>query len=653
MKFSIRSIRLRRSKLRGNVIDMGHELARQGRWIALINQETGQGRRVRLYVAWRPLALIVMALMVAGYVAAAAALTFWLDRRPHNQVTFADVVLPWRWSGVQDLRAKGFAEQGMIELEAGNISRAIFFLQRGLGLNPDHPEARLKLARFYADANYYESVRRMVPPQFAFGFHRELAELLLSQAQRANDLELILEFAAEQRPRLAVGSDDAFWLIGRWADALAELERPDEAADLLVELDSTRPEIRGSLVQALIAAERLDEAWAVAESVAPALPGMDPLGLRLQAMVLGARPEQGELLEVLTEIRDRSPQVRQPWIFGIEGLAAAEMTTEAERWIGDYLSRFAAQPGAVEQMLQRVSITGNVEIIRYAYRRSSEWKKMELNYQASLALVLINEGEWAAIDEDLSELMTADGAANPLAAWVQAMLDALRPDNPPHLLEAALGRTMPGLMLCRAMAAGFAASDRWDLVKLVTDTGLRAHRHSVALHAFADQAQSELERVVAADRAGEMIEARSFEFTERDVPRVRFELRRAVENENWDLAESMIREIRRNRPAWMSEVQKSLDYAEAHVAAARRDFDRLVILAPAVLTRDPDLSAWFTDQAELAVDQGAGSVAIRLLRIVLEKDKFFHRARARLKELTEIPEPAADESGDGSIELTG
>jgi hypothetical protein len=150
-----------------------------------------------------------------------------------------------------------------------------------------------------------------------------------------------------------------------------------------------------------------------------------------------------------------------------------------------------------------------------------------------------------------------------------------------------------------------------------------------------------------------MIEARSFEFTERDVPRVRFELRRAVENENWDLAESMIREIRRNRPAWMSEVQKSLDYAEAHVAAARRDYDRLVILAPAVLTRDPDLSAWFTDQAELAVDQGAGSVAIRLLRIVLEKDKFFHRARVRLKELTEVPEPAADESGDGPAQPGG
>lgn len=611
----------------------------------MVNQETGQGRRIRLYVAWRPLALLFTGLMVLGYFCAAAALALWLDRRPHNQVTFADLALPWRWSDIQEIRGTGFAQHGMAELAAGNTARAIFTLGRALSLQPDNLGARLALARFYAEARYYDGVRRTLPPQFEFGFARGAAELLFEQARQADDHTLILETSRELRARVEPGSEDDQWLVEQQAEALMGREAFDAAADLLMELDSPSSTSRGRTVQALVAAERFDEAWAIADAVAPALPGMEPVGLRLKALVKGGQGDRDALLELVSEIRDRDPLKPLGWVFGIEGLAAAEMNPEAERWIGDFLNRFGAQPGVVNQMLARVAMTNNPAILRYTMRRIEEWQKPNVNQRVALAMVLIHSAEWEALEEDFADLLAVENPGAPLAVWLQAVTEAVRPDNPPHLLEALLGRGPPQLMFARAMAHGFATAERWELVKLVVDSALRAHQYSVSLQRYGEQAEAALQTAAEDTRAGDLVAATRFDYTEKDVPRIKFTLRRAVEAEQWDDAETMIRQIRRERPVWLRDVQTSLDWAEAHVAATRSDYDRLTILAPAVLTQDGELAGWFTDQAELAVERGYESSAIRLLRIVLEKEKFYHRARALLKELTEVPEPEDGEDG--------
>ena len=58
-----------------------------------------------------------------------------------------------------------------------------------------------------------------------------------------------------------------------------------------------------------------------------------------------------------------------------------------------------------------------------------------------------------------------------------------------------------------------------------------------------------------------------------------------------------------------------------------------------MLRRDGEMAAWFTDQAELAVEAGSIDSAIRLLEVILAEERFYHRARAILKELTLVPEP--------------
>ncbi len=124
------------------MIDIGDELARKGKWLAVVNQATGQGRRVRLYIRVKPVLLSLVGLMVAGYLVAAVALVGWLDRNPFNRVGFFDVTLPWRWTSLNALRGEGYSAQGVKELEGGNGQRALFFLQRGLSLNPDDASTR-------------------------------------------------------------------------------------------------------------------------------------------------------------------------------------------------------------------------------------------------------------------------------------------------------------------------------------------------------------------------------------------------------------------------------------------------------------------------------------------------------------------------------
>ena len=153
-----------------------------------------------------------------------------------------------------------------------------------------------------------------------------------------------------------------------------------------------------------------------------------------------------------------------------------------------------------------------------------------------------------------------------------------------------------------------------------------------------EQAQENLAHQVKDTRVDDALAVTGFNYTADDVPALRLQFRRMVESAEWDQLESESLRIRLQQPAWLSEIMETLDWAEAHVAAARKDFERLRIVAPRVLRDDGEMAAWFTDQAELAIEAGSIESAIRLLEVILTEEKFYHRARTILKELTLVPE---------------
>lgn len=629
-------------------MDVGDELARKGKWFALIVQETGQGKKVRLYLKYRSLALTFFALMVVGYLGSAVALTLWLDRKPHNLVTFQDVALPWRWAGLNALRGEGFARQGMAELEAENDRRGMFYIQRGLSLKPDNEQARLALGQLYADANYYEGVSRTLRPQLAIRFSREIAQLLFTHAQRADDYPYVVETAGMLRAEVEPYSEDDLWLVDQQARILLSNRKPAAALEILRASGTSSVLLKTRLVQALVETEKYDEALVVVESVTPALPGMERFRLKLQAMVRSAQGEEAATLALLDQITDGRGSMPTPWLFGIDALVKAGMNDSARIWIGDYLTRFGAQTGAVNQLLLRLANADNPAIMRYANQRIKEWRALTPNQRFALALVLIRAGEWDALAEDFADMIGDDQQSNMLNGWLNAVFAALKPDNPPELLTAFLGEGVRPIIVYQSMAQGFAQDERWDLVKLVVDAGERHHHFSASLRHWEGRAAEQLEDVVVeVSQANEASDALRFRYTEEDVPALRLDLRRSVEAANWDEIASVILRIRRQRPAWIGKIEPMLDWSEAHLAAATGDFERLRVVAPAVIRRDGEMAGWVTDQAELAVEAGHTSSAIKLLESVLAEEKFYHRARKILKGLTLVIEPDETDLSSG------
>ncbi|GAB5560181.1 MAG: hypothetical protein SynsKO_18280 [Synoicihabitans sp.] len=603
-----------------------------------MTQETGQGKRVRLYLKIRALLVALVLAAGLGYLASAVALTLWLDRRPHNLVSFWDISLPWRWSQLNELRGEGYGHHGLELLNEESYQQGIFYLRRSFNLKPDNESGRLALAELYAKSNYYDGVRRTLEPQLEFRFSRAVAETLFTQSLSSDDLPYVIEKTAELRMKYDVSDKDRLWLVDLQVNAYLLAKQLDLAAELLESIADPDLRLKNRMVQVYIGLQRYADAWAVTETIAPALPGMEKVRDKLQAMVRSAEGLTETTLTILQEILKDRPNELDPWLFGIETLSHAKMDSEARLWIGDYLNRFAAKPGALARLFTRVAGTNNVAILRHTAQRIGEWQAPQIQQRLLLALVLMEAGEWDAIAADFPDVFDTDVASTDWRLFIRAALEAVQSEDPPELLAGVLNRAPPRLIFARSLASGFAKIERWDLVKLVTDAGLLTSKRSIALINWRAKAEEKLAEMVTEDLAADAAAAVVLDDTEKDAPRLEWEIKQAVKAENWAEVDTQVLRIRRQNPVWLRQVLPTLDWAEAHVAAARNDYERLRVLAPSVLRNDGELAGWFTDQAVEAAETGYEGSAIRLLEVILEEERYYHRARGILKELTAEPE---------------
>jgi hypothetical protein len=472
------------------------------------------------------------------------------------------------------------------------------------------------------------------------GYSRGGAEFLFSQASVADDHPTVVEVAGDLRNFVEPGSTEDVWLVEQRAGALLASGDPEAALEYLRTISEAWLIPQKRWVQVVVGAGKYEEALAVADSAAPVLDGLQPEKLMLRAMVYTHQPYEQALKDTLVEIGQHSGMNRDLWIFSIEALAIAGMVEEAQTWIDDYFSRFAAQAGAIESLLQRVAISENREVMRYVTERIAEWRKPNPNLRLPLAAVLIQAGDWDGLSNDFADVLKDDGAlSDGLFVWVRAVVEAVQSPGSADQLDVFLAQGSLRLLFYRTMADGFAKTEQWELVKRVVNAGMRHHPHSAGLMRRGEEASQHLANRVEDTRVDDALAATGFNYAADDVPALRLQFRRRVESAEWDHLESESLRIRLQQPAWLSEIEATLDWAEAHAAAARHDFERLRIVAPRVLRDDGEMAAWFTDQAELAIEAGSTESAIRLLEVILAEEKFHHRVRTILKELTRVVEP--------------
>ncbi len=379
----------------------------------------------------------------------------------------------------------------------------------------------------------------------------------------------------------------------------------------------------------------------MADSVGSGMGGLPPEKLMLRAMVYANQPDGQALKNTLVEIRHYSGMNRDLWIFGIEALAIAEMDKEARSSIDEFLSRFAAQAGAMETLIKRVAITENTEVMRYVMDRIVEWRELSPNLRLPLAAVLIQAGDWEGLSKDFADaLQDDDSLGDGLSGWVRAVVEAVHPHGSVDQLDRFLNQGAMNLLFFRTMADDFAKTERWDLVEQVVDAGMRHHPHSARLIRWNEKVALHLATRAEDPRLDDALAATGFNYTADDVPALRLKFQRMVEAQEWHELESESLRIRRQRLVWMSGIEETLEWSEAYAAAAREDFERLRVVAPRVLRRDGEMAAWFTVKAELAVEAGSTQSAIRPLELILEEENFYHLARTILNEIKVVVEPA-------------
>ena len=638
MNFSIRRIRKKLSAKNHNAADAGAELARRGKWIAVISENTAQGRRVKLYYNPKPLLLIFMSLVVGGYLGCAVALIWWLDRSAFNRVGFLDVALPWRWSGMNTLRGEGFSAHGVKTLGDGKVQQGLFYLQRGLSLRPNNEEARLALTQFYAENNYYDGVRRTVTPQLEFGFSGPLAKLYVNQAVMVEDYSAVGKLIAKWRDDPTVSAEDREWM--NETNFRAQMYRGDPEA-ALVAID--RPDTQGTKwdtmrVAALTRVGRLDEAWAVAEGLRPDFPGMFPLVGRTQAMVISEMGDVSRLRSVLDRLLEDGNLAPEAWIFAVEQTARGSFNEASEEYLKGFFRRFGARPDDVNGLVARISGTRNVEMIRKCAELAKEYQSVSINNQAMVGLFYVGEAEWGLLAKDWGIGVEAPDELGDLQRLFHGVLAATGSDSNDEALLAALNSGRFGLGVYRELTQGFAKAELWRLVKAAAESGIRYFPYSASLAESLAKADEVLSESVPDTRVSDMMTELSRRYEEADLADLRIELIDLAATARWSDLERIVRKVHRQRPVWLSQIAAELDTADARAGAAQGDFSRLIRLAPAIIRRDGQWADWFTDQAEVAIASGEAKLAKALLQAVLTVAESDERAGELLLSLIKVPE---------------
>ncbi len=223
------------------------------------------------------------------YVVGLLSLYAWFQDKPYNKVGLPDVMLPWHWSRIAELRGEAEIEEGRANLKAGRIEDGILKLKSGLGRNPSDTEARLELARTYVQRTSIGDALAIMQLGFGYGYpSAKYLESFFSWAQQVEDYSAIISTCDRLLLRREANAPD---LLVRKAKAWVALGRDNEA--IALSNDSRiagSPSAREVRVLALIDQARWPEAKTALED-----------WLKLQSDSLRA---QELLVKVLREVGD-------------------------------------------------------------------------------------------------------------------------------------------------------------------------------------------------------------------------------------------------------------------------------------------------------------------------------------------------------------
>lgn len=177
----------------------GKEVIRGNWYLGLIGLHTkGYPRELWVYLSMRGFLRWSAGTLVVTYFVGAAALAWFYSRNPFNKITYADLILPTRWSELRTLRGEANIEEGLAKLKAKQYGAAFMLLNQGLARKPDNIPARLMVAQFFTSAGYYSRAIKVYRAGIPYAAdQRRFMENAFQLAEYMEDYDTVLQFVAD------------------------------------------------------------------------------------------------------------------------------------------------------------------------------------------------------------------------------------------------------------------------------------------------------------------------------------------------------------------------------------------------------------------------------------------------------------------------
>ena len=605
-------------------------------------------QRSGLVFSVRGLLTLALILAALGYVGSATALFLWLDRAPHNYVSYPDTLLwPLRRDVIREKRGQAYIDDGIADLKAQRWGQAEMKLRVGLMRLPSALRARLALAEFYVAtqrlplglkllADGIETTteypgRRYLTSYFTLALQGENYDRILA----ATDRYLQSPVALPEKERKWLQQQKMLVLLaeGQAAEAMRLLEA--EPADSF--FDEQR-------VLALLALSRPSEAVQFLTDWRQRV-GATGQVVRLQVRAYRENGQLAEMETALTELRRQTPTDPAPYAYGIIQRAMAGQNEKATAALDDYFLRFGANARSLQPVAQPLADIGAVDLLQTFIQRLAEQGHDQRAALLMLAQAQLKRSQW-----------TEAGAT---VARIRALGASARTPPPPGLdliglLAQVAGNPAEGpqvQLLDHINRQIFPLKGYRMIIEILQ----QAKRHGVALevvgradriypgNSLVQGLRAEIEQALAADAAlaaakapvvggedkGPLLTEKGF-FGRVDA---------AMEEGRWSDAQAAVRDVQLAKPGWLDRRQVDVLTRQMRIARELRELPEMALAARLLQDGGVARAQLVVDYAPSLQETGATADAVMLLKEILRRIPNHALARRLIEQWQKKPEP--------------
>jgi len=605
-------------------------------------------QRSGLVFSVRGLLTLALALAALGYVGSATALFLWLDRAPHNYVTYTDTLLwPLRRDVIREKRGQAYIDDGIADLKAQRWAQAEMKLRVGLLRLPTALRARLALAEFYVATQRLPLGLKVLEEGIEVATEypgRRYLNTYFALALQGEDYARVLAVTERYLTRgAALPEKEQKWLQQQ---KMLVLLTEGQAAEVmrLLEAAPADPFFDEQRVLALLALGRPGEAVQFLAAWR-ARAGATGQVLRLQVRALRETGQLAEMEAALVELRRQTPTEPAPYAYGIVQRAMAGQTAAAAAALDDYFLRFGANARSLQPLAQPLADIGAVDLLQTFIRRLAEQGHDQRAALLMLAQAQLKQGQWAEAGATVARIRTLGANARTPPPTGLDLIDLLAQvagnpaEGPQVKLLDHINRQMFPLKGYRMIIEILQQAKRHGVALEVAGRadrlypghpslqGLRAAIDE-ALAAEAAQAAAQAP-VVGADDKGPVLTEKGF-FGRVDA---------AMGEGRWLDAQADVRAVQLAKPGWLDRRQVDVLMRQMRIARELRELPEMALAARLLQDGGVARSQLVVDYATSLQEKGATADAVLLLKEVLRRIPNHALARRLIEEWQKKPEP--------------